>query len=242
MRAKSTFNIPLIYLTIIAIISCLSTVGCNDNSSKKKEVENSTEIKPNNEESSIIEDKKVILCFGNSLTAGYGLEDEATWWTSLLQERVDSLDLNYTVINAGLSGETTAEGAQRISWVLNQPVDIFILELGANDMLRGLAVENTYENLEEIIKKVKAKNPDIEIIISGMLAPPNMGKEYENAFNNTFSSLAKKYESGLIPFFLQDVALIPDLNLPDGKHPNVAGQKIVLENVWKALDELVMSH
>jgi len=235
MSLKQVLNTKVLIFSIL----CLSFQGCKDKQSNTQEVEEKTVNQTKTTELSTETIRPNILCFGNSLTAGYGIDDESKIWPTLLQKRLDSLSLNYNVINAGLSGETTAEGAQRISWVLKQPVDVFVLELGANDMLRGLAVENTYENLEEIIKKVKAKNPEIEIIISGMLAPPNMGKEYENAFNNTFTSLANKYESGLIPFFLQDVALIPDLNLPDGKHPNVAGQKIVLENVWKALSQVV---
>ena len=222
---------------VILLGFVLITTGCKDNSTKQNEVETTREIETKTQEISTKTEKKVILCFGNSLTAGYGLDDERTWWTSLLQERIDSLDLEYSVVNAGLSGEATSEGTQRIGWVLNQSVDIFILELGANDMLRGLAAENTKNNLEEIIKKVKAKNEDIKIVIAGMLAPPNMGKDYEKAFNGAFSSLAKEYNASLIPFFLEGVALNPDLNLPDGKHPNADGQKIVLENVWKALEK-----
>ncbi len=223
----------IILFTMLSITSLLTS--CKDNSTKSNEVESKAEIETNIEESSTKEDKKVILCFGNSLTAGYGLDDETTWWTSLLQERLDSLDMNYKVVNAGLSGETTAEGAQRISWVLKQPVDVFVLELGANDMLRGLDVEKTLENLEAIIDKVRAKNADIPVVISGFLSPPNMGKEYEKSFNKIFPLLAQKYDAALIPFFLESVALDPELNLPDGKHPNAEGQKIVLENVWKAL-------
>jgi acyl-CoA thioesterase-1 len=225
-----------IQLASIVLGITLIILGCKDNSPKQNEVESSTEIESKTQELADKTEKKVILCFGNSLTAGYGLDDERTWWTSLLQDRIDSLNLDYKVVNAGLSGETTSEGVQRISWVLNQPVDIFILELGANDMLRGLAVENTKSNLEEIIKKVKAKNENIKIVIAGMLAPPNMGQDYEKEYNKIFSSLASKYDASLIPFFLENVALDPELNLPDGKHPNVDGQKVVLENVWKALE------
>jgi len=222
-------------ITIILLIS-LSVISCKDNSPKQNEVESDSELETKADDSSTKKDKKVILCFGNSLTAGYGLDDETTWWTSLLQERIDSMGYNYTVVNAGLSGETTSGGLQRISWALNQQVDIFILELGANDMLRGLAVDNTRENLEKIIISVREKNKDISVIVAGMMAPPNMGKDYENAFNNIYPFLTKKYDATLIPFFLDGVALDADLNLPDGKHPNAKGQKIVLENVWKAIE------
>lgn len=183
-------------------------------------------------------DKKVILCFGNSLTAGYGL-DENKAWPFLMQQRIDSLSLPYTVINAGLSGETTAGGLGRIDWVLNQPVDYFILELGANDMLRGLDVNTTKENLEGILKKVVEKNADMKIVIAGMLSPPNMGPAYEKAFNDIFPDLSKQYKAIHLPFFLDGVAGIDSLNLADGKHPNETGQKIVLENVWKSLESVI---
>lgn len=181
---------------------------------------------------------KTILCFGNSLTAGYGL-DENQAWPYLMQQRIDSLGLQYSVVNAGLSGETTAGGLGRIDWVLNQPVDYFILELGANDMLRGLDVNATFENLKGILDKVRAKNPNIKIIIAGILSPPNMGRDYEEAFNKIFPDLAKAYDATRIPFFLEGVAGIDSLNLGDGKHPNAIGQKIVLENVWKSLTSLI---
>lgn len=184
------------------------------------------------------ENQKTILCFGNSLTAGYGL-DENKAWPFLMQQRIDSLGLAYSVVNAGLSGETSAGGLGRIDWVLNQHVDYFILELGANDMLRGLDVKATYENLKGILDKVKAKNPDIEIIIAGILSPPNMGQDYEQAFNKIFPDLAKEYDAIRIPFFLEGVAGIDSLNLGDGKHPNEIGQKIVLENVWKSLTSII---
>ena len=183
-------------------------------------------------------DKKTILCFGNSLTAGYGL-DENQAWPALLQKRLDSLSLPFKVVNAGLSGETSAGGLGRIDWVLNQKVDYFILELGANDMLRGLDVESTLVNLTGILKKVKEKNQDIKVIIAGMLSPPNMGPDYETKFNQIFPSLSKSFDAVYIPFFLEGVAGIDSLNLSDGKHPNAIGQYIVLENVWKKLQDVI---
>ena len=146
---------------VILLGFVLITTGCKDNSTKQNEVETTREIETKTQEISTKTEKKVILCFGNSLTAGYGLDDERTWWTSLLQERIDSLDLEYSVVNAGLSGETTSEGTQRIGWVLNQSVDIFILELGANDMLRGLAAENTKNNLSAEQKAALADFPTL---------------------------------------------------------------------------------
>ena len=121
------------------------------------------------------------------MTAGYGLEEEQAF-PSLIQDRVDSLGLEYTIVNAGLSGETTAGGLNRVDWILKQDIDIFVLELGANDMLRGLDVKETFKNLEAIMGKVKTKNPDVQFIVAGMVAPPNMGEEYGTAFAKIFKS------------------------------------------------------
>lgn len=178
--------------------------------------------------------KKTILFFGDSLTAGYGLSEEQSFPT-LIQKRIDSLNLDYRVINAGLSGETTSGGVERIDWVLQQDVDIFVLELGANDMLRGLDIDMTRKNLSSIVERVINKNPDTQVIIAGMQAPPNMGSDYQKSFSKIFKNLSESNNYGLIPFLLDGVAGIPELNLADGKHPNAEGQKIVIENVWAVL-------
>jgi len=179
-------------------------------------------------------DDKIILFFGNSLSAGYGL-DEGESFPDRIQETIDSLDLGYTVVNAGNSGETTAGGAGRIDWVLNQEIDIFVLELGGNDLLRGIDVANTEANLKAIIDKVKAKNDDIQIILAGMQAPPNMGDDYTQQFAAIYPRLAKEYDIGLIPFLLDEVGGNPKFNQPDGIHPNVEGAKIVAGTVWKTI-------
>ena len=196
------------------------------------EIENPTKIEVKDQKDAI--KKKTIVFFGNSLTAGYGL-DEHESFPSLIQERLDSLEYAYTVVNAGLSGETSAGGKGRISWVLREPVDVFVLELGANDMLRGLDLTSTNENLRGILDVVREKSPEAEIIVVGMEAPPNMGADYVTRFRSIFNELAKDYNAGLIPFLLDGVAGIPDLNLADQKHPNAAGQRIVMENVWEVL-------
>jgi len=229
---KSNYVLPG-FLMIIFFVACQNT-----QQKAKTEVEKTEEKVMTTENNSTITNKKIILCFGNSLTAGYGL-DENQAWPYLMQERLDSLDMPYLVVNAGLSGETSAGGLGRIDWVLNQPIDYFILELGANDMLRGLDVTATYDNLQGILDKVKEKNPDIKIIVAGLLTPPNMGPEYEKAFNRIFPDLAAKYDATRIPFFLEGVAGIDSLNLGDGKHPNAIGQKIVLENVWESLISII---
>jgi Lysophospholipase L1 and related esterases len=181
------------------------------------------------------EQKKVILFFGDSLTAGFGLEEEESF-PSLIQQRIDSLGLDFHVINAGLSGETTAGGKGRISWVLNQQPHLFVLELGANDMLRGLDIKETNKNLRAILDEVKNQYPSTHLVIAGMQAPPNMGQEYTSTFARIFSQLALDYNADIIPFLLDGVAGIPSLNLSDGKHPNARGQKIVRDNVWDIIE------
>lgn len=182
--------------------------------------------------------KKKIIFFGNSLTAAFGL-DPSQGFTTLIQQKLDALNLPYEVVNAGLSGETTSGGNERVDWVLEQGVDIFLLELGGNDGLRGIDPKVSYQNLAAIIEKVKKSAPDAVLILAGMHAPPNMGKMYTDEFSGMYPRLAKQYNLPLIPFLLENVGGIPELNLPDGIHPNEEGQKIVAENVWKVLkDEL----
>jgi acyl-CoA thioesterase-1 len=181
---------------------------------------------------------KVIVFFGDSLTAGYGLDSEEAF-PAVVQQIIDSLSLNYTVVNAGLSGETTASGRNRLDWVLNQKTDVFILELGANDGLRGIPLNETRTNLQAIVDSVREKNPATTIILAGMQIPPNMGQEYTAEFRKIFPELADRNEAYLIPFLLDNVAGIPELNQEDGIHPTVEGQKIVANNVWDVLEPLL---
>jgi acyl-CoA thioesterase-1 len=178
---------------------------------------------------------KRILFFGNSLTAGLGLPDANQAFPGLVQQRLDSLDLAYTVINAGVSGETTAGGKERISWILKDTIDIFVLELGANDGLRGIPPTATLANLQAIIDEVKTTYPACKIVLAGMMMPPSMGQDYTTAFKEVFPTLAKKNDLVLIPFLLEGVAGDPQFNLQDGIHPNVAGHRQLFENVWTYL-------
>lgn len=182
--------------------------------------------------------KKTILFFGNSITAGYQL-DLSEAFPALIQERLDSLGLNYRTVNAGLSGETTASGNSRVDWVLKNPVDIFVLELGANDGLRGIGIAEARKNLESIIEKVKTKYPECKILLAGMMVPPNMGQDYSDNFQKIYTDLAEKYEIPLIPFLLEGVAGNSELNLEDGIHPTPEGHKILAENVWKHLASML---
>lgn len=179
-------------------------------------------------------EKQSIVFFGTSLTAGYGLSEEEAY-PNLIEEKIEEAGLNYKVVNAGLSGETTAAGLRRIEWILQQNVDVFVLELGANDALRGQPVEAAAENLQKIIDAVKAKNSDVKLVVVGMMAPPNLGTTYTNAFKNIYPKLAEKNNATLVPFLLDGVAGNADLNQSDGIHPTAEGQKILAENVWKVL-------
>ena len=181
---------------------------------------------------------KTILFFGNSLTAGYGL-DPSESFPALIQEKIDSLNLPYKVINAGNSGETTAGGNGRVDWILRQPVDIFVLELGGNDGLRGIPVTETRKNLQAIIDKVRAKYPEAKIVLAGMQIPPNMGARYANDFRNIYPELARKNDITLIPFLLEGVGGEVKLNQRDGIHPTAEGHRILAENVWEVLKDVV---
>lgn len=181
---------------------------------------------------------KTILFFGDSLTAGYGLST-AEAFPALVEQKLNKNGKLCKAINAGLSGETSAGGLSRIDWVLKQPVDIFVLELGANDGLRGLPLDQTRKNLQAIINKVKAKNPNVKLVIAGMMVPPNMGNAYTNEFQKIFPELAKKNTATLIPFLLQDVAGKEKLNQADGIHPTAEGHKIVATNVYNVVSKLL---
>lgn len=222
------------------LIICILSACASDSkeTTPAKESDKTSQTKENKNEADTPPTSKRIVFFGNSLSAGYGLDPEEGF-VGLIEKRIDSLDLPYQVINAGVSGETTADGVTRINWILKQPIDIFILELGGNDALRGLAPKATFDNLQTIIDRTKTKYPNVKIIIAGMLAPPNMGSEFTEQFKNVFPRLAKENEALLIPFLLDKVGGIPELNLADGIHPNPEGHRIVTENIWSVLKTIL---
>jgi acyl-CoA thioesterase-1 len=183
---------------------------------------------------------RVILILGDSITAGYGLEpDEA--YPALLQKKIDLQGWRYRVVNAGQSGDTSAGGLGRLDWLLRSPIDVLVLELGANDGLRGLPVETTRKNLQAIIDRTKQKYPKTKVILAGMKVPPNMGRDYGERFEATFRELAKRNQAVLIPFVLEGVGGVRELNLPDGIHPTAKGHEIVARNVWKSLEPVLRS-
>ncbi len=187
------------------------------------------------------QDEKVVLFFGNSLTAGMGVDRDQAF-PARIRQKIDSLGWDWQVINAGLSGETSAGGESRVEWVLkDQRVDIFVLELGANDGLRGIDPADTQKNLQAIIDKVKEHNPSARIILAGMKVPPNMGDDYAREFETIFPTLAKKNDATFIPFLLKGVAGDPELNQPDGIHPTAKGHRIVARTVWPYLKKEIQA-
>ena len=229
-------------LFLISLI-ILGGAGCNTDSSKAPSKNSTDANNPTTDvetaTSTSKSDTKTIIFFGNSLSAAYGL-DPAQGFVGLIEKRIDSLNLNYKVVNAGNSGETTSGGKERISWILeNYRPDIFVLELGGNDALRGLPVAEAEANLQAIIDAVKKKLPTAKILLAGMMAPPNMGTDYTTKFAAMYPSLAKKNKTALIPFLLDIVGGQPELNLPDGIHPNIEGHLIVRETIWKELEQLL---
>jgi acyl-CoA thioesterase I len=180
----------------------------------------------------------VIMFLGTSLTAGFGIGAEYAY-PALIQQKLDSAGYNMRVVNAGISGETSAGGLRRLDWSLQHPVEILVLELGANDGLRGLPVTALRKNLTAIIERARERYPDVEIVIAGMEAPPNLGAAYITEFRKTYRDLAEKYEAAFIPFLLEGVALVPELNQDDRLHPNANGQKRIAETVWKVLEPVI---
>lgn len=216
------------FLIVLVLMSCGNETTVKKTSEANAQTASETEVAGPTS-------KNTILFFGDSITAGYGLDDTNDAFPALIQTKIDSLGLDYEVVNSGLSGETTAGGKSRIQWVLNQDIDVFVLELGANDGLRGVPLSETRANLQAIIDAVKTKDENITIVMAGMQLPPNMGETYTSEFKAIFSDLATKNDLALIPFILEDVGGIASLNQSDGIHPTVEGHKIVAETVWEVV-------
>jgi acyl-CoA thioesterase-1 len=224
------------YLPGSALLLALLAAGCHSDSAP------ATQAAPPaaaTTEAPAPKGQAAILFFGDSITAGLGVEpDEA--YPALVGQRVDSLHLPYAVVNAGLSGETSAGGRSRIGWVLSrQPVGVFVLELGGNDGLRGLPLADTRKNLQAIIDTVRQKAPQAKIVLAGMQIPPNMGPAYAADFKKLYGELADKNKLTLIPFLLENVGGIAKLNQRDGIHPTPAGHKLVARTVWRTIQPLL---
>jgi acyl-CoA thioesterase I len=217
----------------IVVVLALFVFSCADNKTPRSSTTDTTKNAPT------ISKTKTIVFFGNSLTAGYGLSSPSQAFPALIQGKIDSLGLPYNIVNAGVSGETSSGGASRIDWILRQPLDVFVLELGANDGLRGIPITETKKNLQQIIDKVHAKYPRAKLVLAGMQIPPNMGQTYATQFRAIYPELASKNNIALIPFLLQGVGGVAALNQEDGIHPTAEGAKIVAQNVWQVLRPLL---
>lgn len=176
-----------------------------------------------------------ILFVGTSLTAGLGVQPEEAY-PALIEEKIDSAGLPFRVVNAGVSGETSAGALRRIDWLLRQPFDVFVLETGANDMLRGTDLDSTTANIQAIIDRVRAERPEARIVLIGMMAPPNLGRDYAQRFAAIYPELAARNDLTLVPFLLEDVGGVAELNLADGMHPSPEGHRIMAGTVWEVLE------
>ena len=182
--------------------------------------------------------RRTIVFVGTSLTAGMGLDPEQAF-PALLAAKIDSAGLPYEVVNAGNSGETSAGALRRIDWILRQPMDVMVLETGANDGLRGIRVDSVRANIQGIIDRVRAAKPDTRIMLVQMEAPPNFGPRYTSEFRALFPRLARENDIDLLPFVLEDVAGRTELNQGDGMHPNADGARVAAETLWRALEPIL---
>ena len=225
---KNTFAIIAFIVLSLLATAC----GTETGKMKNQKPKDASKIPPTSS------NKPKIIAFGDSLTAGFGLSEKESY-PFLLQQRLNAEGYNYEVINAGVSGDTSQGGLERIDWSLEQEnVQILILELGANDLLRGLSPAKMKKNLAEIIKKAQSKK--VQVLLCGMLAPPNMGAKYQQEFVSAFPDLADEHQVEFMPFILEGIALDKKLNQADGIHPNADGAKILAENVYKALQPMLI--
>jgi acyl-CoA thioesterase-1 len=227
---------PLYRLMPLCVLLALSCGGEERENSQRSPSEPRPVVTPEAEGSEASRPR--ILVLGNSITAGYGLTPEQAF-PARLQARVDSAGFGYQVVNAGLSGETTAGGRRRIEWLLRQDADILIIELGGNDGLRGTEPESMRENLLAIIESARSTNPDMKIILGGMRMPMNMGGPYRDQFESVYPEIAEETGVVLIPHILEGVGGVPSMNQPDGIHPTAAGQEVIAETVWEMLEPLL---
>jgi len=222
----------IVFVSFIFLTAALFACGKLEDTAKNKSTAKRPLAMP-----SVAGDRPKIIAFGDSLTAGFGLAEKESY-PYLLQEKLKADGYDYEVVNAGVSGDTSLGGLERSDWVLNQEnAKILVLELGANDMIRGVPVAKMKENLDKIIRKAKAKN--LTILLCGMLAPPTMGAEYQRDFTMAFPNLATEHKVEFLPFLLENVALKKELNQADGIHPNAAGEKIMADNIYKALKPML---
>lgn len=217
--------------TLYLLCGLMGVVGCSASNEEDDPLRDATSPPADDE-------RPVILFLGDSLTAGYYL-DPADAFPALVQAKIDERGLPYRAVNAGVSGDTSTDGLNRLDWLLHQPVDILVLALGANDALRGQPVEHIRGNLDEIMTRTRARYPDVRIVLAGMKMPVNYGEPYISDFERMFVDLADKHDAVLIPFLLEGVAGDPVLNLRDGIHPTEEGHAIMAETVWRHVERVL---
>jgi acyl-CoA thioesterase I len=206
-------------------------IGCQ---AEERNVGSTGEAAPPSAAAAPAEAPPTVLMLGTSLTAGYGLQPEDAY-PALVQRRVEEAGLPFRIVNAGVSGETSAGALRRLDWLMRQEFDVLLIETGANDMLRGMDLDTTRANIQAIIDRVREERRGVRIVLAGMLAPPNLGREYVARFGEIYPELAERNDLPLIPFLLADVGGLADMNQPDGIHPNEEGAEVVAANVWEVL-------
>ena len=242
------FIIPMLSLTCMLISGC---EGTEDHAVQSGNLTSSEQLKAppgaittssqTNQQISLNssnQERPRIVAFGDSLTAGLGVPPQESY-PSRLQRLLDEAGYHYQVVNAGVSGDTTAGGLRRIDWVLKSRPRIVILELGANDGLRGQPIENIYENLRKILQRLK--EADVKVLFTGMRIPPNYGIDYTTRFSDLYTRLAKEFDVSFMPFFLEEVAARRSLNQADGIHPTGEGYRIIVKNIFTALRPILQA-
>ena len=218
-----------------AILLAVCAAACTAGDEERERTNGAAEPAVSPVASESREDARTIVFIGTSLTAGLGLSEEQAY-PALIQERIDAAGLNYTVVNRGVSGETSAGARERIGWLLREPAEVYVIETGANDGLRGLGVDAIRANIQAMIDTIRVAAPDAQIFLVAMESPPNLGPAYTSAFRRVYSELAAQNDVELIPFLLDGVVGDPAYNQADGMHPNAAGARLVAENVWRGME------
>ncbi len=223
---------------IIVAATVVLLPGCGRSAPSSGAVQQATDTMPAASPPAVAASQPTIVFLGTSLTAGYGLDPDSAF-TTLVQQKIDSAGLHFTVVNAGVSGESSAGALRRIDWVMRQPPVLLVLETGANDGLRGQSPDSVRANIQTMIDRIRAISPSTRIVLAGMEAMPNLGADYVRRFRAIFPALAAQNHLPLIPFLLADVAGVDSLNQQDGIHPNSAGSRIVARTVWRTLEPLL---
>ncbi len=238
LRRHTTLSHLYVCLFLLFTVACGNfTIGCGTERAPANGANAQTAASPESAPASKTDDERAkIVCLGDSLTAGLGLLETQSY-PYLLQKKIEEDGFEYEVVNAGVSGDTSAGGLRRLDWALQENVRVLIVALGANDGLRGLSVAEMKQNLGKIIETAQARK--VAVILAGMEAPPNYGAEYAAAFRQAYREVALRYRVLFIPFLLDKVAGIPSLNQADGIHPTPEGAVIVADTVWAVLKPLL---